>query len=269
MTAIDGLTANFRRLDQLARGDTAIHRLDARAKVLATLAFVVAVTSFDKYTVAALLPFFVYPAALAARAGLPTVYLVQNVVVALPFALAVGLCNPIFDRQVVLELGSLAISGGWMSCLSIVIRALLTLGAALVLVAATGFPAVCEALQRLGMPKVFAVQLQFLYRYIFVLLEDATRSARALKLRSSGRQPRPGSVAALLGCLLLRTWQRAERIHLAMQARACRGEFHRRNGERFGSREVVFVVGWMALFCLLRCYDVSRLLGSLVASALP
>lgn len=269
MTALEAAAASFRRIDQWALQDTVIHRLDARAKVLATLAFVVAVASFDRYTVAALLPFALFPIVLAVLGKLPAGQVTKNVALAIPFALVIGLFNPLFDRQVAFQLGSLSLSGGWLSCASIVVRAVLTLGAALVLVGVTGFPAVCAALDRCGMPRVFALQMQFLYRYIFVLIEDGERSTRALALRSCGRKPRLATVASLLGLLLLRTWQRAEMIHLAMLSRAYQGQFHSRNTCRFGAREVVFVLGWLTLFALLRCHDASRLLGSLVLAALP
>lgn len=269
MASTEGRAANFRLIDQLARADTAIHRLDARAKVVVTLTFIVVVASFDRYTVAALLPFFIFPVVLAALGKLPTAYVARNVVVAIPFALAIGLFNPLFDQRVLFELGSIPISAGWISCASIVVRAVLTLSAALILIGVTGFPAVCEALERLGMPKVLAMQMQFLYRYLFVLIEDARRSARALELRSCGRLPRLPTVASLIGLLLLRTWQRADRIHMAMLARAYRGDFHSRKAGNFGSSEVAFVAGWMALFALLRVYDASQLLGALVERALP
>ena len=145
----------------LATG-SAIHRLDPRAKVVVTLAFVVIVASFDRYTVAALMPFAVFPIALAVLGGLPAGYLAKNVALAIPFALLIGLFNPFFDREVVFHLGPLPVTAGWISCASIVVRAVLTLGAALVLVALTGFPAVCAALEGLGMPRVFAAQMQFL-----------------------------------------------------------------------------------------------------------
>ncbi|MCB1941824.1 MAG: cobalt ECF transporter T component CbiQ [Candidatus Accumulibacter sp.] len=264
MTAIDRISCNFRRLDRFALADTAIHRLDARAKVVVTLAFVLTVVSFDRYAVSALLPLFIFPIVLAALGGLPTGYLVKNVAIAIPFALTIALFNPIFDRQVAFELGSLPISGGWISGASIVVRAVLTLSAAVVLVGVTGFPAVCGALERLGMPRLFAAQLQFLYRYIFVLLEDGACSARALSLRCGGRMPRPRTVASLLGLLLLRSWQRAEQVHLAMLARAYGGEFYGRKSGRFGRRELLFVFAWLAVFYLLRSHDVAAVLGSLV-----
>lgn len=152
MASIDAIAANLRRLDEFARDDTAVHRLDPRAKVVATLAFVVTVASFDRYTVAALMPFAVFPIVLAVLGKLLAGYLAKNVALAVPFALVIGLFNPFLDREVVSHLGSLPITAGWISCVSIVVGAVLTLGAALVLVALTGFPAVCGALERLGMP---------------------------------------------------------------------------------------------------------------------
>jgi len=109
----------------------------------------------------------------------------------------------------------------------------------------------------------------FLHRYLFVLVDDAARSTRALALRSGGNASRPTTVASLLGLLLLRTWQRAERIHLAMLARAYQGELHSRETWRFAAAEVAFVIGWVSLFGILRYYDLTRLLGTLVARVLP
>jgi len=265
MPSIELLASNFRRLDQLALADTVIHRLDPAAKVVVVLAFVVTVASFERYAVSALMPLFVFPIVLAALGKLPTGYLAKNVALAIPFALMIGLFNPLFDRELMFQLGALSLSGGWISCASIVLRALLTLSAALILLAVTGFSGVCGALEGLGLPRVLVMQLQLVYRYIFVLLDDGARSARALTLRSSGKRPRLRTVASLIGLLLLRSWQRADQVYTAMLARAYSGEVHSRKTSRFGTRELLFVVGWLAAFCVLRWYDVAQLLGLLVA----
>lgn len=265
MASIEGTILDFRRLDRLAAGETAIHRLDARAKVLATLAFVLAVVSFDRYALAALLPFFLYPVALLSMGGLPGGYFVRKVALIVPFALAIGLLNPLFDREVMVRLGPVAISGGWISCASIVLRATLTVSAALLLVGVTGFPEICGALERLGAPQAFAVQMLFLYRYIFVLTEEAGRAGRAREMRSFGRKGQGiRSYGSLVGHLLLRTWMRAERIHMAMRARSFTGEFHTLRPHRFGGKELLFLLGWGTLFLLLRLHNVPRIVGSLV-----
>ena len=270
MASIEGTILDFRRLDRLAGGGTALHRLDARAKVLTTIAFVLAVVSFDRYALAALLPFSLYPVAVLSMGGLPAGYFVRKVALVLPFALAVGMLNPIFDREIVLRIGPVDLAGGWVSGASIVVRAALTVSAALLLVGVTGFPEICRALSRLGVPQAFTVQLLFLYRYIFVLTEEGGRASRARELRSFGRKGQGiRSYGSLVGHLLLRTWMRAERIHMAMRARGFTGEFHTMRSSRFGGRELLFLLGWSSLFLLLRLRNVPRLLGTLVTGSAP
>jgi len=265
MASIDGALLDFKRLDRLAAGETALHRLDPRAKVLATLVFIVSVVSFGRYELSALIPFLIFPAVLVGVGDLPAGYLARKIALLCPFALAVGVLNPLLDRAVLVHLGPLAVSGGWISCASIVVRAALTVAAALVLVAVTGFPAICRAMERLGMPNAFAVQLIFLYRYIFVLTEEGGRAARARELRSFGNKGLGlNSYGSLLGTLLLRTWLRAERVHMAMLARGFAGSFPTRQEFRFGWAAFCYLLGWSTLFITLRLHNATQLLGSLV-----
>jgi cobalt/nickel transport system permease protein len=260
--SLEGALTDFRRLDLLAMEDTSIHRLDGRAKVLTTLVFIITVMSFNRYEFSALLPFFVFPLFTASRANLPAVYLIRRIVLIIPFAILVGLFNPLLDRQVMLRLGTIAISGGWISCASIMARAILTVSAALILISVTGFTAVCQALNRMGCPRTFTTQLLFLHRYLFVLIEEARQISRARDIRSFGRRGLGiRNSGAMLGNLLLRTWERAERIHLAMLARGFNGEFRNRKTTEFGINELLFLLGWTALFAVFRTWNISRLLG--------
>lgn len=269
MTSIEGALLDFKRLDRLATGETGIHRLDPRAKVLATFVFILSVISFGRYELSAMIPFFIFPVAMVSMGDLPASYIVKKIALLCPFALFVGIFNPVFDRQTLLHLGPLAISGGWISFLSIAVRAILTVGAALILVGVTGFSAVCRALEQMGMPQVFVVQLLFLYRYIFVLTEEGVRTARARELRSFGRRGMEmKSFASLVGHLLLRTWERAERVYRAMLCRGFNGEFHVRRDYRFGIRETIFTLGWSALFVLFRLVNIPQLLGSVISEIL-
>ena len=87
-----------------------------------------------------------------------------------------------------LVLAGVELSAGWVSLASIVLRIALSVSAAVVLVGSTGMPALCAALARLGVPRVFTLQLLFLHRYLFVLVGEAQRLSTALDLRAlSGR----------------------------------------------------------------------------------
>ena len=265
MSTIDGAILDFKRLDTLASGDTALHRLDPRAKVIVTALFILAVVSHDRYAITRLFPFFIFPAALIAAGNLPISYIARKILLLCPFAIIVGIFNPFIDRAIVLQLGSVGISGGWLSFGSIIIRSTLTVGTAFVLLALTGFPAICRALEQLGMPRPFAVQLLFLYRYIFVLTEEAGRAARARELRSCGKKGQGmTSFATLVGHLLLRTWQRAERIHVAMLSRGFDGSFRSSRKSSFGRREFIFVVLWGLFLITARFIDLPKLIGTLI-----
>lgn len=269
MRATDGFLFDFKRLDLLGRGDSPIHRLDPRAKVLTTLVFVVCVISFGRYELSALLPFCIYPLALAARGGLPVGYLLRKLAVVAPFAVLVGIFNPVFDRQVMLQLGPLEIWGGWLSCATIIVKALLTAGAAIILVAVTGFPTICGALERLGVPGAFTGQLHFLYRYLFVLADEGGRMQRASQLRAPGGSTLTlARFGPLAGHLLLRSWGRAERVHMAMLARGGSAAVPFFRDWRCRHSDLLFLVGWTLLFIALRCYHVPRLLGHLVTGEL-
>ncbi|GAB4247932.1 MULTISPECIES: energy-coupling factor transporter transmembrane component T family protein [Deferrisoma] len=264
MARIEDAVLDLGRLDRLAYADTPVHRLDPRAKILATVVYLVAVVSHGKYEVSALLPFAVFPVVLAARAGLPAGYLLRKLLLVAPFAVLVGAANPWLDRAPLLQLGPVTVTGGWVSYASILVRFALTIGAALVLVATTGFYGVCLGLQRLGTPRVMAVQLLLLYRYLFVLAGEALRLVRARNLRRFGRGGAGvGVYGSLVGSLLLRTLGRARRIHTAMLCRGFTGEFRTIRDLRFRPTDWAFLVGWSAVFALFRWVHLPRLLGSL------
>ncbi|MCL4502841.1 MAG: cobalt ECF transporter T component CbiQ [Deltaproteobacteria bacterium] len=269
MASIESSLLNIGYLETLACQETPLHRLDPRAKILTTLAFIITVVSFGKYEITALIPFFIFPVALSAVGNLPPGYLAKKVLLAAPFAFFIGIFNPWLDRTVMVHLGPVAVSGGWVSFASIMLRFLLTVSAGLILIAGTGLNAVCLGLEKLGAPRTFVMQLMFLYRYIFVLTEEALRLIRARSLRSfQGRGLGFTVFSYLIGQLLLRTLARANRIHLAMLSRGFAGKIHLVRPVRIRLNDVAFFVGWSALFILLRIYNLSYVLGNAVEGLL-
>lgn len=256
-------------MDTLAGGDSALHRLDPRAKLITTIIFIITVVSFGRYTLSALVPFFIYPAVLISLGGLPAGYLLKKVLLVSPFALLVGIFNPVLDRNILITIGSVDVSGGWVSFLSILLRFILTVTAALILVASTGFNAVCDSLAKFRVPRPFVVQLLFFYRYTFVLTDEADRMIRARSFRTFNSSAiEAKTFVSLVGHLLLRTLGRAERIYRAMCCRGFEGHIHIMRSMKIGYREFIFVTGWSFLFIFLRYYNVPLRLGALIVEAL-
>ena len=178
-------------IDTLSCMDSPIHRIDPMAKLVTFLVFAVCVVSFGKYEVSSLIPYFFFPAVVVPLARIPVRYLAGKIALLLPFAVLIGIFNPLYDRDVLLTLCGLPVSGGMISFLSILVRFILTIAAALTLIAVTGFNGICAAMERFGVPKVFTTQLLMLYRYIFVLttyliIITLSRDLRAVGGKGSG-----------------------------------------------------------------------------------
>jgi len=252
-------------MDTLASGDSLLHRLDPRAKLITTLLFIVTVISFDKYALSAMAPFFIYPIVLISLGGLPCRYILKKVLTVSPFAILAGIFNPLMDREILIQLGSISISGGWVSFLSILLRFVLTVTVALTLISLTGFNAVCESLIKFGVPRPFVIQLLFFYRYIFVLTDETERMVRAGSFRAFNSKAIGFRVfVSLAGNLLLRTLDRAERIYRAMCCRGFDGHIHIIRSLKIGYQEIIFTFGWALLFIFLRHSNFPLKLGTLI-----
>ena len=263
MGTIESQFFDIGHLDALSRKHTPIHRVDPRIKVLTTFCFIVVVVSFNKYDLARLAPFAIYPMAIMAIGNIPFSYILKKLLFASPFVLFVALFNPILDRTPALQLGLFSVSGGFVSFASIMAKFMLTVSAGLALIACTGFDAICSALAKMGVPGPFTIQLLFIYRYIFVLGEEAARMARARALRSFGNRGMGMSVySSMIGQLLLRTMDRAQRVHLAMLCRGFDGQIRQVVPSRIRLSDLLFLAGWSSLFILLRVYDFPAWLGN-------
>lgn len=262
MAKIESAFFDLSYLDALARRHTFIHRLDPRIKVLTTALFIICVVSFDKYAISAMLPFGIVLILAMGLAEIPFDFLLKKLLIVSPFAIMVGIFNPLLDQQPLLQIGSLTINGGWVSFLSILLRFSLTVSAVLLLIASTGFNAVCMAMVKLGMPKIFAVQLLLLYRYIFVLVDEGVRMYQARALRSFQRRTMSMKMFShLVGQLLLRTLDRGQRIHLAMLCRGFDGNIRIYGTLKINTKDLFFLVGCCVALLFIRFFDLPLLFG--------
>jgi cobalt/nickel transport system permease protein len=203
-----------------------------------------------------------YPVILVVMSNLSGKSILRKMAVAAPFALFVGIFNPWLDHHIEGMIGAYPLTGGWLSFASIMLRFSLTVSAAIILFACTGVHRLCAAGARMGMPQVFGVQVLFLYRYFFVIGDEGGRMARGVEMRSAdSRSLGLRLYGILVGQLLLRAMDRAQRIYRAMAARGFEGEICVLQQARWGWRETGFVLGWLAFFLSARAWNIPVLLG--------
>jgi cobalt/nickel transport system permease protein len=256
---------NIGYLDTLSYKNSFVHRLDPRIKIIVSFIFILFVVSFPKYEISALMPFFIYPVFLLTAGNIPLKAIAKKVLFISPFAIFIGIFNPLIDTGVIISPLGIPVSGGWLSFFSIIVKFILTVSTALLLIAVTSFPGICEALERLKLPKLFVIQLLFLYRYLFVLLDVSLRMLRAREARSFGKRGKEiKTFIRLISVLLVRSVERAERIYQAMLSRGFRGEIRVSKRHRLKYHDIIFAVFSITIFFLFRNFDVVDYIGEIL-----
>jgi len=268
MTNIINSLYNLRILDDLAKKETFIHKLHPLVKLLTTFVYLTMVVSFGRYEVSSLLPFVFYPVLIFAFGELPVAPILKRVLMVEPFIIGIGILNPLFDQYVVV-IGEMTISRGWVTFLSILIKSSLTVTVSILLIATTGMDRLPAAFRMLKIPKIFVLQLLLTYRYISVLLEEISRMVRAYSLRAPGQKGIHRSVwGSFAGQLIIRTFDRAQRVYQSMKLRGFTGEYNTGDVEKLHFKDLVYLVGWSLFFIIARFYNIPILLGSLITGVI-
>jgi cobalt/nickel transport system permease protein len=194
-------------------------------KLAACLLFVIAVVATPREAIWAFAGHAALLAAAAAAGRLPPGFVARRLVIEIPFLLfAVAL--PFLGRgeRVDVLWFSLSREGLW-GAWNIVAKATLGAGASIILAGTTQVPELLRGFQRLHLPKVFVSIMGFMVRYLDVVIGELHRMRIAL--RSRGYAPRwvgeARALGATAGTLFIRSYERGERVYLAMLSRGYSG----------------------------------------------
>jgi cobalt/nickel transport system permease protein len=145
---------------------------------------------------------------IAAASRIPGGFLLRRLLLLEPLVIGVALLN-LFQPD------------GWRTFGLLLARSNLCLLTMILLSNTTPFPEVLRVLESVHLPRIFITVLALMYRYLFVLVDEAERLQRARMSRtfSGGRRLQWMMSGNTIGQLFVRSTERAERIFLAMRAR--------------------------------------------------
>jgi len=238
-------------------GDSPLHRLDARAKIIAFIGFTVIVVTTPASAVWA---FILYAAVLVFLIGLARLspgHVLGRAVVVVPLLVVVAIFVPFFHESGAgsYGLGEARVTGrGLLVLWNVGAKAVLGVLSMIVLGATTGFSRLVAGFERLRAPKIFVLIVSFMYRYSFVFVEEARRMRRAMisrnyRARWLWNTPVLGH---MLGALFLRSYGRGERVYVAMLSRGYDGAIPLVDQARFGLAEAVFLGATLGLVLVIR-----------------
>lgn len=142
------------------------------------------------------------------------------------------------------------LSGTTERAIGIPVKSFLSALGVLLVVATTPLPQILKALESLGAPRIALLVIQFLYRYLFVIFEQAQHMRLAAKCRGGfggGHRSKFRAAAGALAVLFGRSYERAEGIHQAMLSRGFDGHLRLLSTGRIRAVDVAFLAAAVAI----------------------
>jgi cobalt/nickel transport system permease protein len=207
-------------------GESVVHRAPAEVKIAGLVLFVLAVVATPREVI---WPFAVYATIVLVVwrvAGIPLRWILPRMLIEAPF-IVLAVLLPFAEGGARVEVAGvqLSVTGLW-AALGIVVKGTLGVAASLSVAATTSARELPLALSRLGMPGLVTSMLVLMIRYIDLLSAEVSRMRMARISR--GDSPRAihqaGAIAKGVGALFLRSYERGERVYLAMVSRGFDGK---------------------------------------------
>ena len=235
-------------LDQYSDRDSIIHRLDPRTKLVTTLFFILAVVLTPPNRWQAFALYFSLVATLLLFSKVPALYVLKRSVVIMPFVVMLAIFIPFFKEGEVagsynIWLWQISVTySGLQVFWAILTRAWLSILSLILLTSTTKFSSLLKSLEQLRMPRVMVMLLSFMYRYLFVLVDEMMRMMQARDSRNFGgrRLWQIRTIGNMIGTLFIRSYERGERVYSAMMARGFDGQTRTLESLNFRQLDVVF-----------------------------
>jgi cobalt/nickel transport system permease protein len=216
-------------IEEFALGDSFVHRLDPRAKIISALVFSV-VVALNHWVLAAAVA-IVFPMALIVAARINLRRVLSRLAVVNAFVLFLWLFLPFtYPGEVIYSWGPLEIHReGLLYALLITLKSNAIVLMVIALLGTAPVFDLVHALSHMGVPDKLVHIFFFCFRYVHVVHEEYHTLAKAMKIR--GFKPRSDmhtyrAYAYLVGMILVKSFDRSRRILAAMKCRGFSGKFY-------------------------------------------
>jgi cobalt/nickel transport system permease protein len=245
-------------LDQYSDRDSFIHKLDPRTKFITTLVFILAVVLTPPNRWQAFAFCFLLIVTLLVVSKVPIFYVFKRSLVIMPFVLMIAIFIPFFKEGEVagsynIWLWQVSVTYSGLQVLwNILAKAWLSILSLILLTSTTKMTNLLNGLEQLGMPKVMVMILSFMYRYIFVVVDEVMRMKQARDSRSFGgsRLWQLRTIGNMVGTLFIRSYERGERVYAAMLARGFDGQTRTLDRLNFRQADAYFGISFSLILIL-------------------
>ncbi|NOX97687.1 MAG: cobalt ECF transporter T component CbiQ [Nitrospirae bacterium] len=247
-------------IDKYSHLQSPIHRVDPRIKSITLTLFILFIiftppTHFVSFSFYALLIFI-----LILFSQVPVGSIFKRSLVIIPFVLMIAIFIPFLKKGEIAggySFGTFQLTvtyDGLTVFWNVFIKSYLSILCLILLSTTTKFSHLLKALESLKFPQIITMIISFMYRYIFVLVDELMRMKRAKDSRTVGgsRLFHIKILANIVGMLFLRSYERGERVYTAMVSRGFDGEARTLGQFHLRKRDIGYSFIVIALLGLIR-----------------
>jgi len=218
-------------IDKYTSLNSVIHKLDPRVKFISTIFYIICIILLSPKDLFLYIAYFLVIFIVILLSKLPLIFVLKKSLTIIPFVIIIALFLPFYDNSLsisdIYKFKFSVSNTGIRLFLSILAKSLLSILSLIVLTTTTKFTLLLKGLRKLYIPDIFILLLSFMYRYIFVLIDESQKMNRARRVKTfntcfSFRNIKYFS--QMIGVLFLKTFEKSELIYYCMLARGYSGE---------------------------------------------
>jgi len=220
-------------IDKYADLESFIHRIDPRVKIVTFFAFILFVVLTNETAYLSFLLYGTILLILLFSSRIPFLFMFKKSLVVIPFVVLIAIFIPFIKKE-----------NGIILFWGIVIKSYLSILSMILLTSSTKFTNLLKALEKLKLPKIFIMIISFMYRYSFLIVDEVQRMQRAKESRTFQKQNPIYALKTLsniVGVLFLRSYERGERVYLAMCSRLFQGDIKTIDTLRIKLNDILFL----------------------------
>ncbi|MFH1226636.1 MAG: cobalt ECF transporter T component CbiQ [Planctomycetota bacterium] len=247
----------YHLIDAYSKRDNFLHRLDPRTKIILFIGFVILIVLTPPKQFVTFGQYGLLIIGLILLSRIPAWFYISRALLVLPFVLMIVIFVPFLKEgqtafQIDLWFTQARVTyEGLMVCWNVLAKSVSSVLLMTLLIATTPFNDILHGLAHLRVPRILITLVSFMYRYLFVLLDETERMQHARISRWFGgyvwRQIKV--IGNMIGLLFIRSYERSERIYASMLARGFDGHIRRIDNHKFRIADAIFVL--IVVFLLL------------------
>jgi cobalt/nickel transport system permease protein len=232
-------------IDRYSKLESPVHARDARAKTIALFVIIIACVTTPPRAWFAFCIYAGLVIIITAASRVPFRYLLTRMLVVVPFILVVAVFVPFMHKGAAnTRWGWLTVSNsGLLVLLNVTAKSLISVACLILLTSTTHFPDLMHGFEQMHVPRFFTIVSSFMYRYIFIIVDEAERMKRARDSRNyHGKWLWQAKVVGyMIASLFLRSQERAEHVYQAMASRGFDGTYPRYSEPKMGMADYLFM----------------------------